>query len=284
MPSSFESDYPAITRWIKAFGSIEIGAQSIADSFVKALDRDGIHWSGKNEYPSIDEALKDLECGIETVLVEQARTSPKRTGKTWSKTPRRTKSRADQRSDEEKKLFRNVEKLEEIAESLRHGKAFPVTRLTTLKGLCEDPKAGGAFALLLVRKIQKQMREKKARKRYRELVNRAVRELKPYLEHPTDERNERLWSVWHEMKEEQNEYKPISWGTLRIIKSRELLVAEKCLESVLRPHEASYWLYQAARDYAERYDARYPYDLTPKSAPLVEEFARYWRAYHGIKR
>ena len=70
MPSSFESDYPAITRWIKAFGSIEIGAQSIADSFVKALIRDGIHWSGKKEYPSIDEAFEDLECGIETVLEE----------------------------------------------------------------------------------------------------------------------------------------------------------------------------------------------------------------------
>jgi hypothetical protein len=40
-----------------------------------------------------------------------------------------------------------------------------------------------------------------------------------------------------------------------------LLVAEKCLESVLRPHEASYWLYQASRDYAERYDARHPHGL-----------------------
>jgi hypothetical protein len=243
MPSSFESDYPAITRWIKAFGYIEIGAHSIADSFVKALNRDGIHWGGKKEYPSIDEALRDVECEIETVLVEQAQISLNRTRKTRSKKPRKTKSQPDHRSDEDEKLISKVEKLEEIAEALRHGEAFPVTRLTTLKSLCDDPKAAGAFALFLIRKIQKQMREKHAPKQYRELVNRAVQELKPYLEQPTDERHERLWSMWHEMKEEQNEYKPISWGTLRIIKSTELLVAEKCLESVLRPHEASHWLY-----------------------------------------
>jgi hypothetical protein len=86
------------------------------------------------------------------------------------------------------------------------------------------------------------------------------------------------------MKEEQSEYRPISWGMLRIIKSMDLLVAEKCVESVLRRHEAPHWLYLAARDYAERYDARYPSGLTPKSAPLVEEIATFWRKYHGIKR
>jgi hypothetical protein len=288
MPASFESNYPAITRWIKESGHIEIGGASFADFFVKAVDRDGIQWGGKREYTSIDEALKDMERGVKKLLAEQAMTSSSRTGKTRSKKGRKTKHRADKdqhRSEEEKKAIKKVEKLEAIAGQLRQGEDFPVTRLTTLKGLCEDPKAAGSFALFLARKIQRKMREKKnAPKRYRDLVNRAVREMKPSLEQPTDERNERLWAVWHEMKEEQSEYRPISWGMLRIIKSMELLVAEKCVESVLRPHEAPHWLYQAARDYAERYDARHPNGLTRKSAPLVEEIATFWRKYHGIKR
>jgi hypothetical protein len=108
--------------------------------------------------------------------------------------------------------------------------------------------------------------------------------MKPYLEQPSDERRERLWALWREMKEEQDEHRPISWGTLRIIKDMNLLVAEKCLESVLRPDEASYWLYQAARDYAERSDSRHPNGLTPKSAPLVEEIAGFWRKRLGLKR
>jgi hypothetical protein len=287
MPSSFEADFPEITRWIKEFGRIEIGGASFADPFVKAVNRDGIRWSGKREYTSIDEALKDMECGIEGVLVEQAKTSPSRTRKIPRRKPLKTKHRADKhqhRSDEEKKAGKRVEQLEAIAEQLRRGGDFPVTRLTILKGLCEDRKAAGAFAVFLARKIQRRMREKKAPKRYLELVNRAVREMKPYQEQPTDEWNERLWAVWHEMKEEQSEYRPISWGMLRIIKSMDLLVAEKCVESVLRPDQASHWLYQAARDYAERYDARHPNGLTRKSAPLVEEIAMFWRKYLGLSR
>jgi hypothetical protein len=286
-PSSFESDYPAITRWIKESGRIEIGGASFADFFVKAVNRDGIQWGGKREYTSIDEALRDLEAGIKALLEEQARTPPSRTGKIQSKKPRKAKSPADKGqhlSEEEKKAIKKVEQLEAIAEQLRQGEDFPVTRLTTLKGLCEDPKAAGAFALFLARKIQRRMREKKAPKRYRELVNRAVREMKPYLEQPKDEGKERLWAVWHEMKEEQSEYRPISWRMLRIIKSMDLLVAEKCVESVLRPHEAPHWLYEAARDYAERYDARHFNGLTRKSAPLVDEIATFWRKHLGLSR
>jgi len=171
-----------------------------------------------------------------------------------------------------------------MAEQLRQGKDFPVTRLTTLKGLCEDPKAAGAFALFLARRVQKAMGEKSARQRHRQLVGRAVREMKPYLEHPTEERRKPLWSLWHEMREEQSEHRPIAWGTLRIIKDMNLLVAEKCLDAVLRPDGAPYWLYQAARDYAERYDPRHTNGLTQKSAPMVEEIAGFWRKQLGLKR
>jgi hypothetical protein len=39
-------------------------------------------------------------------------------------------------------------------EELRQGKHFPVTRLTTIKSLCEEPEAAAAFALFLAHRIQ----------------------------------------------------------------------------------------------------------------------------------
>ena len=63
----------------------------------------------------------------------------------------------------------------------------------------------------------------------------------------------------------------------------ELVVVEDALKSILRDHEAPTWLYQAARDYAERYDSRFGTGLIPSSAPMMQEIADFWRDFHGIK-
>ncbi len=282
MPSSFEADYPTITRWVKESGRIEIGGASFADPFIKAVNRDGMLWGGKREYTTIDEALKDLESGIETSMVEQARASTSRAGKTRSAKRRKTKSRADEKqhlSEADKKLLKKVEKLEEIAPALRQNDMVSVTRLTVIKGLCEDLKAAGAFALFLARKIQKRMREKDAPKRYRELVDRAVREMKPYLDQSTEEREERLWSLLREIEDEQDEYENIPYGVVRNIRSFDLVTVEHAVKAVLRPYEAPFWLYHAARDYTGKTG-----ELIPKSAPMVEDIAGFWRKHLGIKR
>jgi hypothetical protein len=183
------------------------------------------------------------------------------------------------RSEGEKKAIKKVEKLEGIAEALRRHEHFSITRLTVLKGLCEDPKAAGAFALFLARKIQRRMREKDAPKRYRGLVNRAVREMKPFLDEPSEERQERLWSLLWEIEEEQDEYEDIPFGAVRAIKSFDLVTVEHALKAVLRPHEVPSWLYHAARDFTGKTG-----ELVPQSAPMVEEIAGFWRKHFGIKR
>jgi hypothetical protein len=66
---------------------------------------------------------------------------------------------------------------------------------------------------------------------------------------------------------------------VRIVKSMDLLVVEHALRAVLRDHEASFWLYEAARDYTGRTD-----ELIPESAPMVEDIAGFWRKHLGIKR
>ena len=284
-PRSFEATYPAITRWIREFGRVEIGTAGFSDKFVKAIDRDGISWGGKGEYESIDDALRDMENGLKAFLETQGldkRSSPgQRPTKRSAKKARKSPTKASQpqaRSEGERKVVQKVEKLDRVAEELRQGGHFSITRLTTLKGLCEDPKAAGAFALFLARKIQKRMREKEAPKRYRELVNRAVREMKPYLDESTEERKERLWLLFREIEAEQNEYENIAWGAVRNVKSFDLLAVEHALKAVLRSYEAPFWLYHAARDYTGKTD-----QLVPKSAPMVEEIAGFWRKHLGIK-
>jgi hypothetical protein len=182
-----------------------------------------------------------------------------------------------------KEIIKRVRKLAEVAPALRQGKDFPVTRLTTVKSFCGEPEAAAAFALFLARRIQSKMRQEQTPDRYRELVDRAVKELRPYRTDPTEERKERLSSLCREMEAEQSEYEKIGWNMVRMLRSRELVVVEECLKSVLRVHEAPIWAYQAAKDYAEQYDARYGHGLVPSSAPMVEEIVGFWRKYYGIK-
>src|SRR3954468_12105051 len=92
-------------------------------------------------------------------------------------------------------IVNKVKKLAEIAEGLHQGKDFPVTRLTTIKSLCGELEAAAAFALFLAQKIQSKMRQEQSSERHRKLVNRAVKELKPYLTDPSEERKERLYSL-----------------------------------------------------------------------------------------
>ena len=140
-------------------------------------------------------------------------------------------------------FIKKVMKLSEIAEALRQGKDFPVTRLTTIKSFCGDSQAAEAFALFLAQKIQSKMQREKCPEGHRELVDRAVKELKLYLTYPTEERKERLSALCREMQEEQNEHKKIGWNMVRMLKSKDLVVVEESLKSVLKSDEAPIWAY-----------------------------------------
>jgi hypothetical protein len=59
--SSFSTTYPAITRWVKDCGWVEIGYSEGTNSFIRALDIGGMIWEGKTTYPSVDAALAELE-------------------------------------------------------------------------------------------------------------------------------------------------------------------------------------------------------------------------------
>jgi hypothetical protein len=180
-------------------------------------------------------------------------------------------------------IIKQVRKLSEIAEALRQGNKFHVTRLTIIKRLCAEPLAATAFALFLAQRIQKKMRQKNYPQQFRELVDRVINELTPYLADPADERQARLSSLRRELEVEQKEYKKSGWNVGRMLKHRDLMLVEECVRSVLRRSEAPFWAYQAFKDYVVRYDARYGSGLIPNSAPFVEEIVKFWREYYGIK-
>jgi len=174
--------------------------------------------------------------------------------------------------------------LAQIATDLRQGKDFNITRLTMLKSLCSDPDAAAQFALYLAKKTQQAMKrpggsQSKEQQRYQRLVGSAVRQMAKHLKEETTETKSSLNDLLSEIQGVQDQYENQRWGSVRIIKSRELLVVETALECVLRPWGSSILGYHLARQYAERYDSRYGTGLIPKSAPMAEDIAEFWGRY-----
>ena len=63
---SFELKYPNITRFTEDYGWVEIGISNpYVTAFLKAYDEGGTVWEGKDSYTSMDQALEELEQGIE---------------------------------------------------------------------------------------------------------------------------------------------------------------------------------------------------------------------------
>ena len=276
MRSSFEAAFPNITRWVKESGTVEIGYDPHTDSFIRAIDEGGMVWSGESHYESLDDAFQDLEKGIKATL-----STHKPSAKSSISTkPSRTTKTPDQRKRKppEDLLPKQVRKLDEIVEAIRCKENVQVTRLTVVKKLCENPDAAGAFAMFLARKGQERLREKKGKERYRELVNRAIREMKLYLDDRTEDRKEGLWSLLLEIEREQNEYESVRWGVVRNIKCWDLLIVEKALRTILKPDEAPHWLYQASRDYVGG-----SIFFEKGEIPRIEKIAQFWRRYYRRK-
>src|SRR5262249_4693209 len=78
-----------------------------------------------------------------------------------------------------------VRKFADIAEALRRGERFEITRLTSIKGLCKDHEAARSFARFLAVSARRRAEEKGVPERVRELMDRAIKEMGSYLDDPT---------------------------------------------------------------------------------------------------
>jgi hypothetical protein len=66
-----EQAYPHLTRWVMAYGWIEVGQDPMGRSFAKALDEGGMIWEGEIAYPTLDAALRALDAGIARWMREE---------------------------------------------------------------------------------------------------------------------------------------------------------------------------------------------------------------------
>jgi hypothetical protein len=174
-----------------------------------------------------------------------------------------------------KSVATKLKKLALLAQELRGGEHFQITRLTVLKSWCEDPVAAGRFTLHLAERSKG-----RAAKKFKPLIANALRQLKKHLATREGQAPELLWEALRELEDSQNETRDTRWGRVRTIHCREALLAEHALRCVACPQESAHWGYQAARQYAERYNCRYGTGLIPESAAAVEEIVAFWAREH----
>ncbi len=115
---------------------------------------------------------------------------------------------------------------------------------------------------------------------YKQVVDTAVRAMQRYVEQPTTQTTNPLWTLQSQVRALQNTYRNQAWGPVRIIHSTEVLLIEYALSCLLQPTASADWGYRLARQYAERYSSRYGTGLIPESAPMVEDIADFWCQYH----
>ncbi len=186
------------------------------------------------------------------------------------------------------KVVPKIRQLATIATELREGASFNITRLTTLKSLCEDSTAATRFALHLAQLTYRKMQEKRCPAHldpekweyYKQVVDEAIRQMERYVEQPTPQTTNPLWGLQSQVRALQDRYEQQAWGPVRIIHSTEVLLIEYALSCLLQPTSSADWGYRLARQYAERYNSRYGTGLIPESAPLVEDIADFWCQYH----
>jgi len=187
-------------------------------------------------------------------------------------------------------VLSRVRKLAQIAGDLSEGANFSITRLTTLKSLCKDPKLAAHFALYLARHTSRSANKRSNSVQpskdepHNELITRSVERLGTYVERPSDPEREALREVLHDLESVNNEYESIPYGVVRIIQDKNVLIMEDAVQCVLSPYSAPSQAYHLARDYAERYDPRYGTGLIPESAPLVMDIVDFWCEYYSIDR
>src|SRR5215813_1303884 len=93
------------------------------------------------------------------------------------------------------KVIPKIRQLATIARELREGASFNITRLTTLKSLCEDTTAAARFAIHLAQLTYRKMQEKACPfhldpqqwEYYKQVVDEAIRQMQRYVEEPSEE-------------------------------------------------------------------------------------------------
>ena len=168
-----------------------------------------------------------------------------------------------------------LRKLAQLAKALRSGQQFSITRLTTIKSLCNDRQAAARFVVHLAELAHDHVNEQ-----YKPLTAKAITRMRSYVAKPTNRRESDLYDCLAQLENIQDEYQKVHWGQVRVIRCRPALTVEYALRSILSSNECPSWAYQAARTFAEQSDKSGLSGLVVKSAPMMGQIADFWCGYY----
>jgi hypothetical protein len=181
---------------------------------------------------------------------------------------------------------KKVRALARLADELRAGESFNVTRLTVVKGLCAEQRGRVRFAHRIATLARKAMEQNKRPagvsaaewERFRKTVGKAVDALGRYAKRPGADPPFELWTHHGDLQRLQNKVESIGGGPpVRVIKNLNALAVEYAVgAAIANDKEGASYAYRAARAYAERYDSKTGRDLSRASAPMVREIAEFW--------
>lgn len=184
-----------------------------------------------------------------------------------------------------------IKKLVETVKELQTEKfklAIPITRLTSIKSLCQDEVAAGHFGLYFA-KVVKKLFDGASRYEsitpeeweiHQNLIADAITAMEQYLETPTDEGKQCLWTFLRRISELQGDnFRRIHGTNIHFVKSGYLLKLEYAI-LCFTDRNFPYYAYKLAREYTELYKPEYSTGLIPESAPKLLEIAEFWCQYY----
>jgi hypothetical protein len=166
--------------------------------------------------------------------------------------------------------------------------AIPITRLTSIKSLCQEREAAQQFAVDIAQKVKTQMNETERPERippeewesHQTVMNKAVSQMEAYVETPTPEGKQMLRAILTEINGLQGDnYRRVHWTTVHFVRSGDLLKLEYALQCFTKS-DYPYWAYKLGREYAEEYKPSAGSGLIPESLPALLDIAEFWCQYY----
>lgn len=186
-----------------------------------------------------------------------------------------------------------VRKLTGLPDEIRRERwAVSVTRLTVLKSLCRNTDVANRFVAHLARKTLERVNQTKnapphqpdpTELGHRQMMGEALEGMAAWQRTPTEKLRRTLSDLLGRMRAEQNEYRNIPYGAVRLITDSNLLLFEYALECHLAPErDVGTWAYQAARHYTERYNPSQGTGLVSASIPPLRDIIDFWMTEYSL--
>ncbi|MGF1490697.1 MAG: hypothetical protein ACFBSE_26695 [Prochloraceae cyanobacterium] len=167
--------------------------------------------------------------------------------------------------------------------------AIPITRLTSIKSLCEDSKAAQNFALHLSLKLKQKISEISIESSLtseeweiqKKIIENSIDLMQNYLESESAESRQSIHDLLRQIDLFQgNDYRKVHWNTtVHFVKSGYLIPIEYALRCFIHS-DYRVWVYKLAREYVEDYKPTYGSGIIPESIPQLLEVAEFWCQYH----